>query len=72
MVTTGIERIAERDHREAGTVFSALMHHYHGDNLRACFQALDNHKAPGIDGVTKMQSSRGLYKCLCQRVRSLI
>lgn len=29
------------------------MHHYTVDNLRACFQALEGNKAPGIDGVTK-------------------
>jgi group II intron reverse transcriptase/maturase len=29
------------------------MHHFTVDNLRACFEALDRTKAPGIDGVTK-------------------
>jgi retron-type reverse transcriptase len=29
------------------------MHHFTVENLRACFEALDGTKAPGIDGVTK-------------------
>jgi len=29
------------------------MHHFTVDNLRACFEALDGTKAPGVDGVTK-------------------
>jgi RNA-directed DNA polymerase len=29
------------------------MHHYTVDNLRACFEALDGTKAPGVDGITK-------------------
>ncbi|MBM0742824.1 group II intron reverse transcriptase/maturase [Phormidium sp. CLA17] len=63
MVTTGIERIAERAHREPETVFSALMHHYSVENLRACFQSLDN-KAPGIDGVTKTEYGQNLEENL--------
>lgn len=63
MVATGIERIAERAHRESGTVFSALMHHYSVENLRACFQSLDN-KAPGIDGVTKLEYGQNLEENL--------
>lgn len=29
------------------------MHHFPVEHLRACFEALDGTKAPGIDGVTK-------------------
>ena len=29
------------------------MHHFTVDTLRACFEALDGTKAPGVDGVTK-------------------
>jgi RNA-directed DNA polymerase len=29
------------------------MPHVTGENLRACFEALDGTKAPGVDGVTK-------------------
>jgi group II intron reverse transcriptase/maturase len=63
MVATGIERIAERADRESGTAFSALMHHYSVENLRACFQSLDN-KAPGIDGVTKLEYGQNLEENL--------
>jgi RNA-directed DNA polymerase len=51
--TTGIESIARRARREPGATFTALMHHFTVENLRACFEALDGTKAPGIDGVTK-------------------
>ena len=51
--TTGIEFIARRARREPGATFTALMHHFTVENLRACFEALDGTKAPGIDGVTK-------------------
>ena len=51
--TTGIESIARRARREPGATYTALMHHFTVENLRACFEALDGTKAPGIDGVTK-------------------
>src|SRR5215510_11867132 len=51
--TTGVERIASRARQEPQTRFTALMHHFTVDNLRACFAALDGTKAPGVDGVTK-------------------
>ena len=51
--TTGVERIATRARREPQTRYTALMHHFTVDNLRACFEALDGTKAPGVDGVTK-------------------
>ena len=51
--TTGVERIARRARRQPQTRYTALMHHFTVDNLRACFEALDGTKAPGVDGVTK-------------------
>src|SRR5262249_46845668 len=51
--TTGIERIAQRARSQPEAPFTALMHHFTVDNLRACFAALDGTKAPGVDGVTK-------------------
>ena len=51
--TTGIERIATRARQALQTRYTALMHHFTVDNLRACFEALDGSKAPGVDGVTK-------------------
>jgi len=50
--TTGVERIASRARQEPQTRYTALMHHFTVDNLRACFEALDGTKAPGVDGVT--------------------
>src|SRR5215471_2193748 len=51
--TTGIERIATRARQAPQTRYTALMHHFTVDDLRACFAALDGSKAPGVDGVTK-------------------
>jgi RNA-directed DNA polymerase len=51
--TTGIERIATRARQAPQTRYTALMHYFTIDNLRACFEALDGSKAPGVDGVTK-------------------
>jgi RNA-directed DNA polymerase len=51
--TTGVESIARRARREPGATFTALMHHFTVENLRACFEALDGTKAPGVDGVTE-------------------
>src|SRR4029450_7333282 len=50
---TGVERIATRARREPQTRYTALMHHFTVDNLRACFEALDGTEAPGGDGITK-------------------
>ena len=50
---TGVERIAQRARSQPTAPFTALMHHFTVDNLRACFTALDGTKAPGVDGVTK-------------------
>jgi group II intron reverse transcriptase/maturase len=36
------------------------MHHFTVDNLRACFEALDGTKAPGVDGVTKEMYAQNL------------
>ena len=51
--TTGVEWIAQQARRAPQTRYTALMHHFTVNNLRACFTALDGTKAPGVDGVTK-------------------
>ena len=58
--TTSVESIASRARRVPGATFTALMHHFTVDNLRACFEALDGTKAPGIDGVTKERYGQNL------------
>src|SRR5215471_6523501 len=62
--TTGVERIASRARRAPQTRYTALMHHFTVDNLRACFTALDGTKAPGVDGVTKDQYAEHLEEHL--------
>ena len=57
---TGIERIATRARQAPQTRYTALMHHFTVDNLRACFEALDGAKAPGVDGVTKARYGQHL------------
>ncbi len=51
--TTGVESIAKRARSQPTETFTALMHHFSVDNLRASFAALDGRKAPGVDGVSK-------------------
>ena len=36
------------------------MHHVTVDNVRACFEALDGTKAPGVDGITKAMDGQHL------------
>jgi RNA-directed DNA polymerase len=62
--TTGVEWIAQRARRAPQTRYTALMHHFTVDNLRACFTALDGTKAPGVDGVTKDQYAEHLEEPL--------
>ena len=68
---TSVERIANRARREPEAVYTALMHHFSEENLRACFQTLSNKKAPGVDGVTKEEYSQNLEENL-QRLHQRI
>ena len=62
---TDLTRIREKARKEPGLVFTSLFHHiYDGDNLRACYDALDAHKATGVDGVTKEEYGRNLEENL--------
>ncbi|HSF33595.1 MAG TPA: hypothetical protein VLK82_24395 [Candidatus Tectomicrobia bacterium] len=36
------------------------MHHCTVDNLRACFEALEGTKAPGVEGITKAMYGQNL------------
>ncbi|MFH1628755.1 MAG: group II intron reverse transcriptase/maturase [Pseudomonadota bacterium] len=60
-MATDLTRIGEKARKEPGLVFTSLYHHiYDVDNLRACYDALDAHKATGVDGVTKEEYGRNL------------
>jgi RNA-directed DNA polymerase len=64
-VATDLTRIGERARKEPGLVFTSLYHHIcDGDNLRACYDMLDAHKATGVDGVTKEEYGRNLEENL--------
>src|SRR5262249_10637905 len=70
---TGVESIARRARENPTEVFTALMHHFSVDNLRACFAALED-KAPGVDGVTKADYAQDLERNLQglqQRLRQM-
>jgi RNA-directed DNA polymerase len=70
--TTGVESIARRARREPGATYTALMHHFTVEHLRACFEALDGTKAPGIEGVTKAMYGEHLednLRALHQKLR---
>ena len=58
--TTGVERIASRARTHPEEPFTALMHYFSVENLRACFESLDGNKALGVDGVTKAQYGQDL------------
>jgi RNA-directed DNA polymerase len=62
--TTGVEWIAQQACRAPQTRYTALMHHFTVNNLRACFTALDGTKAPGVDGVTKAMYAQDMEENL--------
>src|SRR5262249_49422176 len=57
-------RVGTRARQAPQTRYTALMHHFTVDNLRACFEALDGSKAPGVDGVTKAMYGQHLEATL--------
>jgi group II intron reverse transcriptase/maturase len=60
-MVTDLTRISEKARREPELVFTSLYHHICDvDNLRACYDELDAHKATGVDGVTKEQYGANL------------
>ena len=64
-MATDLTRIGEKARKEPGLVFTSLYHHiYDGDNLRACYDALEAKKATGVDGVTKEEYGRNLEENL--------
>ena len=60
MAVTGVERIASCARSQPEESFTALMHHYTVENLRACFDALEVNKALGVDGVIKVEYALNL------------
>jgi group II intron reverse transcriptase/maturase len=64
-MSTDLTRIGERARKEPGLVFTSLYHHVTDlDNLRDCYEALDDDKAVGVDGVTKEQYGENLEENL--------
>jgi len=56
-VATDLIRIGQKARKDPREVFTNLFHHvYDVENLRACFDSLDAHKATGVDGITTMPS----------------
>lgn len=74
MAITRVEQIARRASREPQAVFTALMHHFSVENLRACFEKLDGTKALGVDKVSKADYGEQLednLRQLHQRVHEM-
>lgn len=72
--TTGVESIARRARREPGATDTAPMPHFTVEHLRACFEAREGTKAPGIDGVTKAMYGEHLednHRALHQKLRPM-
>jgi hypothetical protein len=64
-MSTDLTWIGEKARKEPGLVFTSLYHHVTDlDNLRDCYEALDDDKAVGVDGVTKEQYGEKLEENL--------
>ena len=64
-MSTDLTRIGERARKEPNLVFTSLYHHVTDlDNLRDCYEALDDDKAVGVDGVTKEHYGENLEENL--------
>lgn len=64
-MSTDLTRIGEKARKEPDLVFTSLYHHVTDvDNLRDCYEALDDDKAVGVDGVTKEDYGRNLEENL--------
>ena len=64
-MATDLTRIGQKARKEPDLVFTSLYHHiYDVDNLRACYGALEAHKATGVDGVTKQEYGQNLEENL--------
>ena len=49
-----LKRIGERASKDPRERFTSIYHHvYARENLRASFEAMEEDKAPGVDGVSK-------------------
>jgi group II intron reverse transcriptase/maturase len=64
-VSTDLRRIGEKARKESELVFTNLFHHVTDvDNLRACYDALPEDRAVGVDGVTKEEYGKNLEENL--------
>jgi len=64
-MSTDLTRIGEKARKEPDLKFTSLYHHVTDlDNLRDCYETLDEDKAVGVDGVTKEQYGEHLEENL--------
>jgi len=64
-VSTNLTWIGEKARNEPDLVFTSLYHHVTDvDNLRDCYEALDDDKAVGVDGVTREEYGKDLEENL--------
>ena len=64
-MSTDLTWIGEKARKTSELVFTSLYHHVTDvDNLRDCYEALDDDKAVGVDGVTKEQYGENLEENL--------
>ncbi len=62
---TDLKRIGEKARKEPERVFTSLYHPVTDvDNLRACYDALPEDRAVGVDGVTKGEYGANLEENL--------
>ncbi len=64
-MSTDLRRIGEKARKELELVFTSLFHHVTDvDNLRACYEALPEARAVGVDGVTKEEYGKNIEENL--------
>jgi RNA-directed DNA polymerase len=64
-MSTDLTRIGEKARKEPDLVYTSLYHHVTDvDNLRDCYEALDDDKAVGVDGVTRKEYGEDLEENL--------
>lgn len=71
-MSTDLTRIGEKARKESALVFTSLYHHVTDvENLRACYDALPEDRAVGVDGVTKGEYGANLEENLQRLSRRL-
>jgi len=72
VMETKLERISQLSRENPNMVFTSIGHLINKEMLKSCYEAMDEEKAVGIDGVTKEEYSRNLDQNLESLVERLM